>query len=61
MFNEEYFLKTVRDQKIVEFLNLTKGKMVVVEYNVKFMELSRYALHIVLTESRKARKFEVGL
>ena len=35
--------------------------MTVMEYNVKFMELSRYAPHIVSTESRKARKFEVGL
>ena len=35
--------------------------MTVVEYNVKVMELSRYAPHIVSTESRKARKFEVGL
>ena len=35
--------------------------MTVEEYNAKFMELSRYALHIVSTESCKARKFEVGL
>ena len=32
-----------------------------VEYNVKFMELSRYAPHIVSTESRKVRKFEAVL
>ena len=31
------------------------------EYNVKFMELSRYVPHIVSTESRKVRKFETGL
>ena len=31
------------------------------EYNVKFMELSRYAPHIVSTESRKVRKFEAVL
>ncbi|GFZ05902.1 hypothetical protein Acr_18g0000720 [Actinidia rufa] len=35
--------------------------MIVVEYNAKFMELSRYAPHIVSTESRKARRFEAGL
>ena len=50
-----------RDQKVAEFLSLTQGKMIVVEYNVKFMELSHYAPHIVSTESRKVRKFEVGL
>ncbi|GFZ10843.1 hypothetical protein Acr_22g0002410 [Actinidia rufa] len=30
--------------------------MIVVEYNAKFMELSRYAPHIESTESRKARR-----
>ncbi|GFZ18306.1 hypothetical protein Acr_27g0000450 [Actinidia rufa] len=50
-----------RDQKIQEFLNLKQGNMIVVVYNAKFMELSRYAPHIVSTESRKARRFEAGL
>ena len=40
MFNEEYFPEMVRDQKISEFLNLTQGKMIVMEYNAKFIELS---------------------
>ena len=48
VFNEEYFPMTVRDQKTTEFLNLAQGNMTVVEYNAKFMELSRYAQHIVL-------------
>ena len=51
----------VRDQKIQEFLNLKQGNMIVIEYNAKFIELSQYALHIVSTESRKARRFEAGL
>lgn len=45
----------------MEFLNLTQGKMTVVEYNVLFMELSHYAPHIMSTEPRKARKFEAVL
>ncbi|GFS46043.1 hypothetical protein Acr_00g0099810 [Actinidia rufa] len=61
VFNEEYFPEMIRDQKIQEFLNLKQGDMIVVEYNAKFMELSRYAPHIVSTESRKARRFEAGL
>ena len=44
----------------MEFLNLKQGKMSLVEYNIKFMELCCYAPHIVSTESRKARKFEDG-
>ena len=61
VFNEDYFSKTVKDQKITEFLNFIQENLTVAEYNAKFMELSRYAPHIVSTESRKARKFEVGL
>ncbi|GFS35915.1 hypothetical protein Acr_00g0042660 [Actinidia rufa] len=56
VFNEECFPEMVRDQKVQEFLNLKQGNMIVVEYNAKFMELSRYAPHIVSTESRKARR-----
>ncbi|GFS41506.1 hypothetical protein Acr_00g0074740 [Actinidia rufa] len=36
-------------------------KMIVMEYNAKFMELSRYAPYIVSMESRKARRFKAGL
>ena len=61
VFNEEYFPEMVRDQKIQEFLNLKQGNSTVIEYNTKFIELSRYAPHIVSTESRKARRFEAGL
>ncbi|GFZ21610.1 hypothetical protein Acr_29g0007720 [Actinidia rufa] len=60
VFNEEYFPEMVRDQKIQEFLNLKQGNMIVVEYNAKFMELSRYAPHIVSTESRKGEKKRIG-
>ncbi|GFS33112.1 hypothetical protein Acr_00g0026380 [Actinidia rufa] len=56
VFNEEYFPEMVRYQKIQEFLNLKQGNMIIVVYNAKFMDLSRYAPHIVSTESRKARR-----
>ena len=45
----------------MEFLNLPQENMTIAEYNEKFIELSRYAPHIVLSESRKVRKFKVGL
>ncbi|XP_057464965.1 uncharacterized protein LOC130754733 [Actinidia eriantha] len=48
VFNEKYFSEMVKDQKIIE-------------YNAKFMELCRYAPHIVSTESQNARKFEAEL
>ena len=46
---------------MMEFMNLKQGKMTVMEYNVKFMELCWYAYHIVSTEYRKGRKFKTGL
>ena len=61
VFNEEYFPETIRDQKIIKFLNLMQGNLTITEYNAKFMELSRYVPHIVSTESHKARMFEVRL
>ncbi|GFS43665.1 hypothetical protein Acr_00g0086300 [Actinidia rufa] len=61
VFNEEYFPEMVEIRRFKSFLNLKQGNMIVVMYNAKFMELSRYAPHIVSTESRKARRFEAGL
>ncbi|GFZ21569.1 hypothetical protein Acr_29g0007310 [Actinidia rufa] len=46
------------DSRVLEF---KAREHCIVVYNAKFMELSRYALHIVSTESRKARRFEAGL
>lgn len=37
------------------------GQMMVSEYEVKFFELSRYALQIICTEREKARKYQEGL
>ena len=61
VFNEEYFFETIRDQKIIEFLNLMHENMTIIEYNYKFMKLSRHAPHIVSIESHKVWKYEAGL
>lgn len=55
-FRENYFLKSVRDEE-VEILELTQGSMTVFQYKIKFTELVRYAPHIVLDDTRKAKKF----
>ncbi|MQL73066.1 hypothetical protein Taro_005410 [Colocasia esculenta] len=44
-----------------EFLTLTLGFMTVLEYEVRFAELSKYAPHIIADERRKAKKFVMGL
>lgn len=38
-------------------LNLTQGSMTVEQYSNKFVELSRYALNLVLDEEAKTERF----
>lgn len=47
--------------KEVECMQLTQGSMSLMEYEQKFKELSRFALHLIDTEERKALFFERGL
>ena len=49
------------DEKQREFLNLKQQAMTVVEYEVRFTQLSRYALMMVATEKDRCRQFEEGL
>ena len=44
-----------------DFLSLTQGSMSVLEYEARFVELSRYAPHIVIDEKRKVKEFMMGL
>ncbi|XP_022849480.1 uncharacterized protein LOC111371632 [Olea europaea var. sylvestris] len=64
-FKEEmmgkYFPQALRDRKETEFLQLRQGKTKLEEYERKFEQLSRYAPHLVDTEAKKARRFELGL
>lgn len=59
--NTKVFSQSFRDQKETEFLELRQGSMSVVEYETKFNQLSRYAIHLVDTYIKKARRFERGL
>ncbi|XP_022851446.1 uncharacterized protein LOC111373178 [Olea europaea var. sylvestris] len=64
-FKEEmmgkYFPQALRDRKETEFLQLRQGKTKLEDYERKFEQLSRYAPHLVDTEAKKARRFELGL
>ncbi|MQL79647.1 hypothetical protein Taro_012105 [Colocasia esculenta] len=51
----------IQDRMEHEFLTLTQGSMTVLEYEAWFVELSKYAAHIVGDEHRKAKKFVMGL
>ncbi|KAH6788127.1 hypothetical protein C2S52_007679 [Perilla frutescens var. hirtella] len=58
---EKFFPRAYRKQKELELINLRQGSMTVMEYERKFNQLSRYALHLVDTEEKKASNFEYGL
>lgn len=44
-----------------EFMNLVQGERSVVEYEIEFLRLSRYARALVVTEYDKCLWFEDGL
>ncbi|XP_062012153.1 uncharacterized protein LOC133728711 [Rosa rugosa] len=60
-FLEKYFPQVEKDKKELEFIQLTQGKMTVIEYETKFTKLSRFAPHMVDTDDKKARRFIGGL
>ena len=60
-FRTKYMPAAYQNAKGQEFTNLTQGVMIVVEYEVKFDQLSRYAMHLVASEQDKCNKFKGGL
>ncbi|XP_057482041.1 uncharacterized protein LOC130768974 [Actinidia eriantha] len=61
IFNDQYFPRIYRMQKEQEFMSLKKRTMSIVEYEEKFIALSRFAPEMVRTEDMKCRRFEWGL
>ena len=43
LFLDRFFPREMRDAKVVEFINLRKGGMSVIEYSLKFTKLSKYS------------------
>ncbi|XP_026428958.1 uncharacterized protein LOC113324893 [Papaver somniferum] len=60
-FLNKYFPQTARNQRMIEFMQLTQRNMTVAQYQAKFEELSRFATHLVENEELKAFKFQEGL
>ncbi|XP_022873327.1 uncharacterized protein LOC111392263 [Olea europaea var. sylvestris] len=55
------YLQSYKDAKQEEFFMLVQGQMTVVEYQVKFIELSKYAQVLLSNKIDKCRRFENGL
>ncbi|XP_021747555.1 uncharacterized protein LOC110713411 [Chenopodium quinoa] len=58
---EKFYPSYLRKQKCMEFTNLRMGNMSIIEYYNKFIDLMRFALEVVPTETIKAQRFEQGL
>ncbi|MQL92347.1 hypothetical protein Taro_024974 [Colocasia esculenta] len=61
LFRAKFIPEHIQDKMEQEFLSLTQGSMTVLEYEVRFFELSKYAPHIVEDEHRKRKKSVMGL
>ena len=61
VFYDNYFPEVVRERKEREFADLVQGSMTVEQYAAKFIELSRFGPHLILTEAKKASRFQKGL
>ncbi|MQL83266.1 hypothetical protein Taro_015767 [Colocasia esculenta] len=61
LFRAKFIPNHIQDRMEQELLSLTQGPMIVLEYEARFAELSKYAPHIVTDERRKAKKFVMGL
>ncbi|KAF5465159.1 hypothetical protein F2P56_015188 [Juglans regia] len=60
-FDDRYFPVSVRRQKAREFNNLVQGNMTVEQYARKFMELGRFAPHLIATKELRVESFQEGL
>ena len=61
VFYDNYFPEVVRERKEREFANLVQESMTVEQYVAKFIELSHFGPHLILTEAKKASRFQKGL
>jgi hypothetical protein len=60
-FNRHFFPRVVQEAKGQEFLDLVQGGMSVIEYAVKFLQMSHFGLYLILTKEKKVKKLERGL
>ena len=62
VFYDNYFPEVVRERKErEEVADLVQGSMTVEQYVAKFIELSHFGPHLILTKAKKASRFQKGL
>ncbi|XP_034197179.1 uncharacterized protein LOC117612609 [Prunus dulcis] len=60
-FDSQYYLQAYQNVKMQEFLQLEQGIMIVLEYEQRFNDLSKYCLPLVEDEIKKCQLFTMGL
>jgi hypothetical protein len=49
-FNRHFFPRVVLEAKAREFIDLVQGRMSVIEYTTRFLQLSEFAMHLIPDE-----------
>ncbi|KAF5442876.1 hypothetical protein F2P56_035488 [Juglans regia] len=60
-FDNRFFPESMKTQKAQDFATLVQGNLTLEQYAAKFMELGRFAPHLITTEKMQAQKFQTGL
>ena len=60
-FYGQYFSESAQKKKMVEFMRLRQGSMMVVQYEAEFARLLKFAPRMVENPLDKARRFRDGL
>lgn len=60
-FLDMFFPRELMEGKAQQFMNLRQSRMTVLEYDFKFTQISRYALHMVVDFRAEMNKFLYGL
>ena len=61
MIKDHFYPVSLQKAKVDEFMQLQQRRMSVLEYTLKFMQLSRFATTFVVDERLKMNRFEAGL
>ena len=59
-FLDRFFPQDLREAKVLEFINLRQGNMIVREYSLRFSKIARYAPYVVADNRAKMSKFVSG-
>ena len=60
-FNWHFFPRVVQEAEVGEFMDLVQGKILVIEYAAKFLQLSQFGMYLIPNEERKVKNFERDL